>query len=204
MPVQSKITSVKDKERKRCYRGILDCSVDMISCTACEKSGKKCVAREGLSRCAECVRRGFSKCDMGGPLPSDWSSLDRNKEALERDLDDAVEKQRELSARIDRIQRHRKFLRQRETEMLRRGLASLDELDEAEERGREEESKRTEQEAPPVIPLDGVGSSGNPLGSDFFLDPVDPALAAALSAYDPNDPYWQGAGLGTPQTSQGS
>jgi hypothetical protein len=64
----------------------------MISCFTCKKSKKKCVVKEGISRCVKCARRGFTRYNMGNPLPGDWRSLDKNKEKLEQELDKALAK----------------------------------------------------------------------------------------------------------------
>ncbi|TVY12480.1 hypothetical protein LARI1_G009638, partial [Lachnellula arida] len=184
---------------------------EMAPCTRYEKSDRRCVALpedgKNSDRCAECARNGKS-CDVRArnrmPSLSDWASIDRQRQRIRDERDEAM-------AKILRLSRQEKVLEEREKKMIRAGLNSLDELDALEESERkekeEEESKekeQAEQEARQATFFDGAGSSEGPLGSDFFLDPADPALAAALSAYDPNDPYWQGAGPGTPQTSQGS
>jgi len=211
--------SVKTTSRVNLYARVLNSSVEMVPCSACEKRDKKCVASEGNSkRCALCVRLGLPRCDMGGPVPSDWKSLDASKERVEREWDEAERKQNalfekhqkeqlELQARFKRLQSQRNFLRRREAEMLRRGLASLDELDAA-----EEEERLAAERAQPG----GEASvSTDPAAS---LDPpMDPDLAEALATYDPSNPFWIDAGFsgvadagwadfdgGTSSTTQGS
>lgn len=207
--------STKTTSRVNLYARVLNTSVEMIPCSACEKRENKCVASEGNSkRCALCVRLGLSRCDMGGPVPSDWESLDISKERVEKEWDEAerkqnalFEKQKELQAHFKRLQAQRNFLRRREAEMLRRGLASLDELDAA-----EEEERLAAERSQPEGEASALADSAVPLDP-----PMDSALAEALATYDPADPYWLNAGFsgvadagwvdfdsGTPPTTQGS
>ncbi|TVY12487.1 hypothetical protein LARI1_G009615 [Lachnellula arida] len=165
----------------------------MASCSYCEKHLRKCiVSKENSSRCGECTRRG-QKCDVRGPSSFDIASLLREQDRLDQEEEEATSK-------LLRLQKQKKFLRVRASEMIRRGLKTLDELDAV------EESEQKECGAKQQLEREALASSSALVGgsSDFFLDPADPALAAALSAYDPSDPYWQGVGPGTPQTSQGS
>jgi hypothetical protein len=165
---------------------------EMIPCTACEKKGFRCVKlSEGASRCAECIRRGLSRCDAGGPVPSDWVSLDRAKETLEREEEEAQEEHERLVAsglaKIRRIRAQRRFLRDREREMLRRGLASLDELDEVEEKEKKdrEEAEQREREAQVAAPS-SADASGDP-----FPDPFEGYSGVALGAdFHPSPSFW--------------
>ena len=97
----------------------------------------------------------------------------------------------ETTSKLLRLQRQKRFLRQRASEMLRRGLNSLDELDAAEEKERLESSARELAQQPADT------SSPN-------FDLFDAELAATLSAYNPADPFLAtlGFGGGTPQASQ--
>lgn len=173
----------------------------MIPCTACEKRGLRCVKHEGSLRCSDCVRRGLSRCDVGGPAPGDWVSLDQAKEKLDLEEEAAEAEHERLVmqslAKIKRIRIQKKFLRDREKEMMRRGLASLDELDAAEEKERGEEERRDSFAASSAA----ANEPSYPM--DEFLDP---ALAEALVAYDPSDPFWSefvppGSSPGVPDPS---
>ncbi|TVY12475.1 hypothetical protein LARI1_G009627 [Lachnellula arida] len=182
-----------------------------MPCSNCNRYHRRCVVLNGKSqRCGECVRRG-AKCDALQASIDDLQDLRLEEERLKFERDTAFEAAMAGLARVRELELRQQELRERGVEMVRRHVESLDESDEAEEKEKEEreEEKRKEKEqakqgALQATFFDGAGSSENPLGSDFFLDPADPALAAALSAYDPSDPYWQGVGSGTPQTSQGS
>jgi hypothetical protein len=112
-----------------------------------------------------------------GPSASDLASLLREQERLDRE-------EEETTTKLLRLQRHKKFLRQRAAEMLRRGLKTLDELDEAEEKEKKdrEEVEQREREAPVAAPSSAdvsgdpfpdpfEGYSGVAFGADFHLSP---------------------------------
>ena len=180
-PVRSK----KYRERIELALLIESLGIEMIlPCTYCEKHCRPCVvATEKSSRCNECVRRG-NKCDVQGPSSSSLASLLREQERLDKE-------EEETTSKLLRLQRQKRFLRQRASEMLRRGLNSLDELDAAEEKERLESSARELAQQPVDT------SSPN-------FDLFDAELAATLSAYNPADPFLAtlGFGGGTPQASQ--
>ena len=71
------------------------------------------------------------------------------------------------------------MFRQRATEMLRRGLRSLDDLEAAEAA---EARAAADSSPPPIVPkpIDALS---------------DPALVVALVDFDPSDPYWADFGF---------
>jgi len=121
--------------------------VDMIPCSYCEKHDKKCVVAEESKKCSECVSKG-RKCDVVGPSPRDWQSLEAEERRLEEEALRSAARIAEESARLTRLHKQQKQLRSRAKDMLRRGLKTLDELDEAERKEREEQERvRAEQAA---------------------------------------------------------
>ena len=121
------------------------------------------------------------------PFMKDWESIEKQEEKLR-------EQEEEAMAKILRLRKQQAFLRQRKTEMSKRGLKYLDELDAAEEKERLEKEK---QEQVQLAAVTSVTSGEGVLPSD---------LAAALATYDPSDPFWATLdfGGGTPQASQGT
>ena len=135
---------------------------EVMPCSFCHSKGLRCKMIERSSRCGECVRRGRSCDGSGVPVssrvflpcfvfrsPSLTRTVSRivsESQRLEREELDAEESfraereallqaQRRLDeslARLDRIRRQKRSLLTRGTEMVRRGLASLDEVEEAE------------------------------------------------------------------------
>ena len=98
----------------------------------------------------------------------------------------------EAIARVARLQKQRCLLERRAKEMSRQGLKFLDELDTTEEKERLEKER---QEAVQQAVNTSVATSDSPLDSD---------LAAALTAYNPSDPFWATLDFGgrTTQASQ--
>ena len=173
----------------------------MPSCTYCETNSRICVVlKENSSRCSECVRRG-AKCDVSGPSAADLRSLIREQERLDEEEEKAASLMAVTAARLARLRKQRKFLQARGSELIRRGLKTMDELEEAEEKERLEKEKiemeRVEKETA------NVDAAPTPSGSSSFgfFDPSLPLLSEAeLEALL--------AGVGTsggmPVTSQGS
>jgi hypothetical protein len=89
-------------------------------------------------------------------------------------------------AKILRLWRQQRVLRERREEMLRRGLRTLNELDALEEKERLEIGERER----------AVGEQPN--ASTSFDVPI--------GDLDPSDPFWASLGFGgeTPQASQGT
>jgi hypothetical protein len=132
-------------------------------------------------------------------------SLDKAKEKLEEDEAKAEEEAEllaeaaaKISARIKRIRTQKRFLRVREKEMLRRGLASLDELDAL------EEEERLASNPVETLPVDFDASREAPMDSEGLLDPV------SFDFPSPGNVFWAShlepldIDGGTPQASQGS
>lgn len=82
--------------------------VEMVSCSRCEKTGKRCVGmRVGphVGRCAECCRQGKT-CDVKErnrmPSDSDWESIDRQRQLLRDEEEEAM-------AKILRLRKQQRF-----------------------------------------------------------------------------------------------
>ncbi|EFY91147.1 Boty-Like Retrotransposon [Metarhizium acridum CQMa 102] len=88
---------------------------------------------EGKDRCSECALRGYTSCNPGGTSSDAYNRVLREKDRLDRERASAEEDLERAMARLQRIRRQEKFLRQKAAEMIARGVESLDEL-EAQER----------------------------------------------------------------------
>ncbi|KFY60596.1 hypothetical protein V496_05290 [Pseudogymnoascus sp. VKM F-4515 (FW-2607)] len=166
----------------------------MPPCARCEKRGLDCIVSSRSTRCGECVRVNAPGCNTTGPSLADWEKLKREEDRLDREQElaelsilQAHQAAIESLARSQRLKKQRALLRERGSEMLRRGLATLDELEEAEERNRREAEAR----------------STLPTPSNTNSEVVDPE----------HDPYWGlspgffdrlGADGGTPPATLGS
>ena len=128
------------------YRRILRNGIIMPSaCTRCRKDPRRvCVVSSDSDRCAECALAGGNvKCDVWGPTKSEWASLEKTERELAEAWEEAQRQQQKLfdqlaaqQAKLTRLNKQREMFRAKAAEMLRRGLRSLDELEEVEERER--------------------------------------------------------------------
>jgi hypothetical protein len=157
----------KKREQFALARRILRDGIETMPCSFCQKNGKTCVVSSESSRCSECARLG-KKCDVEMPSTGSWEALERAEEKLEVEERRAREEERiareryreamaEAEGRLDRLARQRKFLKKRGAEMLRRGLRSMDELEEAEAR---EAAEREKGASPVRLPM--PPSAGDP------------------------------------------
>lgn len=152
---------------------------EMSPCDFCRLHRRRCIVDSSEStRCSECVRRKRSLCNYTTKLPSlgDWSSLDRQRQKLRDEEEEAM-------AKILRLRKQQRFLDDREKEMIRRGVETLDELDAAEAA---EKADLARQEAAALSLAEA---------SNFLDDPtLDPEAFASLP-----DSFW--AGLGSPPSA---
>jgi hypothetical protein len=120
------------------------------------------------------------------PSVPEWESIERQRRKLQEEEEEAM-------AKILRLRKQQRLLDDREKEMIRRGLASLDDLDAAEEKDRE--LAEAQQFLPPSAPSEPSSST-----------PFDPSLAEQLLDFDPSSSYWADLGSvdGTAQANQGS
>ncbi|KAK3896392.1 hypothetical protein C8A05DRAFT_48491 [Staphylotrichum tortipilum] len=203
---------VAKKSSKTIQRATLAATIDelgfeVMPCSFCHSKGLRCKMLERSSRCGECVRRGRSCDGSGVPV----SALDRivaesrRLDSEEQDAEEALraerlalaeaqkasaEAQRRLDeswARLDRLRRQKRMLLSRGGDMVRRGLESLDEMEEADRREANAAGDPVDMVdwdaafvVPPELPLD-LSFSGGP---SFLVD--------------------QGSFDGTRQASQGS
>jgi hypothetical protein len=89
MPVHR---SLKYKERLELARRIEIIGTEMLVCSHCERTDRKCVvSEEDSSHCSECIRCG-RKCDVQGPSLGDWASLEREEKCLQQEEEEAMGK----------------------------------------------------------------------------------------------------------------
>ena len=184
------IRSRKYKERVELALLIEACGITMPSCTYCEKHSRRCIlSKENSIRCSECIRRG-QKCDISGPSAGDMMSIIREQERLDQEREATLSK-------LLRLDKQQRFLRNRASEMIRRGLKTMDELEEVE--GRERlENERVEKEKEMAS-----ASVAGPSDDSFAFDSsLDPSILASMDSPS----FWANSGISgeMPPTSQGS
>ena len=126
----------------------------MPPCSRCEKKELKCIVSDDSKRCNECVRTN-ARCDAGGPSAVEWEKLEREERRLQEEEEEAM-------AKILRLRKQQRLFRSRAKDMLRRGLKTMDELDEAEEK------ERKEAEAKEPAPSTTNPSAHDATSSDLF------------------------------------
>jgi hypothetical protein len=153
----------------------------MYPCSRCEKRNTKCVVsdKENSSRYSECVLRKAS-CDAKGIPVSKWQALELETNCLEHEkevafaqLEAAQRSALESAARIRRLKKQEKFLKSKGKDMVRRGLKTLDELEEVEEKERQMETERATVEAA-ATQVHGQAVAANPFaGIEILLLPPE-------------------------------
>jgi len=128
-------------------RGLIGRLSEMPDCSHCSSFNKNCQPSDlDSSRCTECVRSHRSGCDLLGPSHSQFLKVAEHHEKVEAELEfaenDLEEAQKEVLAaqlraadkiaRVRILRKQKRIWAERVVRMVRRGLASLEALDEIE------------------------------------------------------------------------
>src|SRR5713226_6432044 len=107
----------------------------MSPCSRCASRGLSCIVSSDSRRCSECTRSNV-KCNVAGPSLADWAKLHREEERLTLEEEQTYAKEKaarqaadEAFAKIMRLRKQKKLLKEHGSEMLRHGLQTLDELE---------------------------------------------------------------------------
>ena len=191
--------SRKYQERVDLGNYIEDHGIEMSPCSFCARNDKPCLMIPDSNRCSECARRG-QKCDNDALPVSSWDAFHREKARLDEEEEKTTQalakisqEMTEKAARLARLRKQRNFLHKRAGEMLRRGLKTMDELDEAEEKERQDEIQKEKQKESGDATVattdpDGRGAGSEP-GGPSLLDPDDVFVGVAQLP-PPTDPFW--------------
>ncbi|KAK2730816.1 hypothetical protein FQN57_004057 [Myotisia sp. PD_48] len=106
-------------------------------CSRCAHLGKTCVLAQGSQRCSECVRGGKSRCNASSLTSGiDWDKLIRLSDQLEQEEAAARASAAALSlqiseafAKISRLEKQRKLLRDKAGSFLQSDAQTLEELE---------------------------------------------------------------------------
>ena len=121
-------------------------------CSRCAQSKLECRLLLGSKKCGNCTRRGL-KCNARDVSDSDFAKLDREASRLDSEIRRSREDMESAMARWKRFERLREALKEKEMEMVRRGLDNIEEL----ERIEEEERMEKQQSPPPSsVPPDPI------------------------------------------------
>jgi hypothetical protein len=118
--------------------------VEMVHCTRCLDNDLSCIVdRSRSSRCSECLRSG-KECDVADLSPEAVQRLLARRQRLKTDLLEAKSRQeRQFQAflvsksEVERLEKRTAQLESRGAELIRRGLRSVEEMEEEDRRNRE-------------------------------------------------------------------
>ena len=142
-----------------------------VKCSRCSEKNLECRVLPGADRCGECTKSvGRDSCDVFGSSASSWASVQREEARLEAEEEEAM-------AKILRLRKQQRKLREKAGKMLQHDLHTIDELEAFEEKERLEK-ERAEQAERALQ----VSSSSEVDPSSFVLSPTSEAELAAWMA----------------------
>ncbi|TPX07898.1 uncharacterized protein E0L32_010353 [Thyridium curvatum] len=151
--------SQPSRNRDALLNEILRDGFEVMPCSYCFDHNLVCKMIERTKRCQTCVGLGRS-CDGTGVPVGVLSRVTAEAKRLEREEIDEEEKFLELqkqinevSARLIRLRKQRRSLREKGIQMVQRGLQNLDELEEMERK----ESEAAAQESSAVLEVQANG-----------------------------------------------
>ncbi|RFU29477.1 hypothetical protein B7463_g6875, partial [Scytalidium lignicola] len=137
-------SNTEERTRSRKYQEALDLgdhitkySTEMSPCSFCVRNSLTCLMVSESNRCNKytCRKR---KCKSEGIPITSWETLDKEEAHLKAEEEKAAQAMAENAAHLAHLHKQKKFLRQHASEMIHRGLSSLDKLDTIEEKERQE------------------------------------------------------------------
>ena len=169
------ICSKKYKECLELTREIKDYSKEMSSYSYYKKQNRKYIIEpERSSQCSKYIHLGISY-DINFLLSSS------NQATINRQVKKLQEQEKEAIAKILRLRKQQKLLRQRRREILHYSLKTLDKLDTLEQKENKEKEKRKREERESIV------QRGNPQEYEDPYSDYDPTLIARLIGLPTND-----------------
>lgn len=165
-------------ERSSLASRIDSLGAEMSPCSSRQSYGRtRVVMNEKSKKCGERVRRG-QYCDVVSHSLGEQAQLQREQDRLKLERDAAFAEAMDGLARVQRLEKQQELLKKRGAEMIRRGIQTVDELEEIEEQERreKEDAMWREQQVRATI------ASGSDISGDL-VDLVD-------LNFDPSDPFW--------------
>ncbi|KAF8864466.1 hypothetical protein BDZ45DRAFT_759022 [Acephala macrosclerotiorum] len=118
----------KIKERHSLAERTQKRGIEIPPCSRCQKQTLQCMVFSRSTRCGACVKRGL-KCDVAGPREEDWARLDQERSRLAAEEEAAFTQEEAAFHRRMRIKSLSGVLEKKAGEMIRRGLQSVEELE---------------------------------------------------------------------------
>ena len=159
-------------------------------CSRCLEKNLECRVLPNAARCGECIKSvGSGRCDVYGHSAGDWSRVNSEEDRLRREEEEAM-------AKILRLRRQQRVLREKAGKMLQHDLHTIEALEEFEAEEQRLENERIEREK------EQASSSSVAAGDDSFA--FDPSLPSLSDAEIEALLAGVGTSGGMPVTSQGS
>ena len=164
--------AVRSKKHKECLEltcEIKDYSKEMSSYSYYKKQNHKYIIEpERSSQCSKCVRLGIS-CDVNFLLSSS------NQATINRQVEKLQEQEEEVIAKILRLCKQQKLLRQYRREILRYSLKTLDKLNTLKQKENKEKEKHKREEQESIV------RRGDPQEYEDPYSDYNPSLIARLA-----------------------
>jgi len=152
-------------------------------CSFCERRGFCCIMDSKSRNCAACTRRG-KKCEPRFHSDSQWDSLNRDRDMLDAQIDEAENQLEVLFAKLKNLKTRRKFLNERGRKMLDHDSNIMGVLNERDPLNAEDlqelERLVDEQEAAQLAAVSNDPSLTQMMNSPSFWENFDSAVAGGI------------------------
>ena len=147
--------------------------------TARVPEGKKrprCMVDVRFGCCSECVRKGYSSCDVTVTW-TEWERLRSQRRQLKRKLDDAEERVTEAMAHVHRLRKQLRAAEEKEDKAISKEFVELQKLAPAVREGTSASAEFLLEPEGEPLELDGVFQLPLSEWSEFSMVPDDPFWA---------------------------
>ena len=145
-------------------------------CEFCFRNCLDCVMDARNKNCAECTRRG-RKCVREFHSEREWRKLDVERERIDKEIQEAEEASAKIFAKLMRLRRQQKFLKERGSKMSAHDAFLLEQLDDEDplsaEDLRELERLANEQDAAQLAAVSDNSSLTQMMNSPSFWKNLD-------------------------------
>jgi hypothetical protein len=122
------------------YRALEKGKIMPVKCSRCSSKNLECRVLPGAERCGECIKSvGRDSCDVFGASAASWTAVQREEARLEAEEEEAM-------AKILRLRKQQRKLKEKAGKMLQHDLHTIDALEEFEEKERLEKERAEQAE----------------------------------------------------------
>ena len=160
-------------------------------CTSCRnakvpegKDRPRCVVDVRFGCCSECVRKGYSSCDVTVTW-TEWERLRNQRRQLKRKLDEAEERVTEAMAHVHRLRKQLRVAEEKEDRAISKEFVELQKLAPAVREGTSASAEFLLEPEGDPSDLDGVFQLPLSEWSEFTLLPDDPFWSLGVEPTTP-------------------